>query len=327
MSQSQEPQLIIPVPPDKAFSYSRTKSSQQKQDTLSTPRDQGEPMMIIEKIVGAGIEYRWDNSSNPPGYIEIGPAEYAPKTGWFVYYKGIEFPRPGFVYPQALKACEPPKRHLMNWLRGILDKSMIFILFGFLLSPRKLKAKILNTFLERYCDFADGFLIDHYFEPQYYHRTVTELRGFIIVFLAEFGLSMNVANRFAYALTTVIEYDSAYRVRIIDLLSETTKEKVLKNPIGEAKRIVEILAKRDKRKHLVDKFGMIFTILRYGFFFIKKPLMVALNTLEFSNLQYSEIDLHLVKHWVGYEFFGKTIEERLEMYPRELSRTFKLQPK
>ncbi len=322
---SQEPQLIIPLPPKRAYAYDPTAVTQEnidKANILTTSIAQNESIKIIEKIVGAGMEYRWDVQTQE--YIEIEEADYAPKSGWYVYHKGTKFPQPCFPNPYFLRACEQPKKYLINWLKGIMSKEFIPLLGVFMLLPRKIKGKIIDVFLQRYCDYADIYLMPHYLRPQFYHHTCTEIRGFIIVFLVEMGVSLNTANRFAYAFTTLIEGDSAYRVRVIDLFSETTLEKMLKNPTGEIKKLIKILEQRDERVHLVKKFNLFARLLRYGFFFIRGPFITALKSIDFPKLQYDEIDRNFVKHWITYDFFGKTIDERLEMYPREGGMEIKL---
>ena len=65
--------------------------------------------------------------------------------------------------------------------------------------------------------------------------------------------------------------------------------------------------------------------MKFGYFFIRTPFRNALKECEFSNFQYDDINRHFVKHWTGYNFFGKTIEERVEMYPIETYKKFMLQ--
>lgn len=52
-------------------------------------------------------------------------------------------------------------------------------------------------------------------------------------------------SKLGIAIAHAIEYDSAYRYRIQDLLSETTKEKLLHNPIEECTNLNKINRRRD----------------------------------------------------------------------------------
>lgn len=315
-------QLIIPVPPVNAFSYDPANAPLEDTDPLLLAKAQHEHLPIIEKVVGAGREYEW----KPDGtYTDIGPADYAPsKNGWYIYHIGQKYPQPGFPFPDALHLCEPPKRHLVDWVRVLTSKEFLPLLAVFAILPRKWKVKIVEKFILQYLQLSEEFLKRIYLKPDFYNNTSLEIKGFLFMFLTNLGISMHTANRFAFTFATMIEYDSAYRLRIVDLLSETTKEKMLKDPVGEAARLVKILGERDNRKHLVEKFGKFVTLLRYSFFFIAKPFRNALKEIEFEKLQYDDIDRHYVKHWTGYNFFGKTIEERLKEYPMEYYKKFQL---
>ena len=182
--------------------------------------------------------------------------------------------------------------------------------------PRKFKVKILESFLYWYLQVANVHLEPHYLADRFYIDINRELRVFIIKFLREYGVSTDIACQFALAIITIIEYDSAYRFRIEDILSETTKEKLMTNPIKEFQRLVGILAERDSRTHLVAKFQRVAWIFKYVFWFIKKPFLAALKETNLVKMQYDEIDRYQVCHWSGYNFFGETIEERVKKYKK-----------
>jgi hypothetical protein len=305
--------FIIPVPPQLSFV-----NRPEEEDPLLTAAAQYEPLPTIEKLVGAGIEYRLVQDGEVTRYKVIGPVDYVPsKQGWFIYHVGRKYPQRGFPFPFALKACEKPKRYLVNWLNILTGKDMILPLLGCLVLPKRIRARLLDKFLVQYIDYADGYLNPYYFTNEFYSQLAFEIKVFVHLFLLGLGVSNETANKFAFVFATLIENDSAYWTRIMDLLSETTKAKVMENPVGEAKRLIEILAKRDNRKHLVAKFAKFASLLKYGFFFIRGPFRDALDAVNFEKMQYEELDRQFVKHWVGYDFFGKTIEERLKMYPRD----------
>ncbi len=323
MQNNQGPQLIIPVPPRVGFIYDPAKAPPEDTDILSTTKAQGEHLPIIDYIVGAGVKYVFDPIRM--GYKVVGPVDFAPKQGWYIYHIGRQYPQPGFPFPHALKACEGPKRNLINWAYTLMTKEMVLPLLAFAILPKKVKAKILDNFLMRYLELADAHLAPYYPNVEYFLPISLEIKGFIQTFLTSLGVTINTANRFAFAFATLIENDSAYRLRIMDLLTETTKEQMLAHPVAEAQRLIRILAERDERVHLVDKFNKFALLLKFGFFFIRKPFQFALEGTDFQNFQYDDINRHFVKHWTTYNFFGKTIEERVAMYPVENYKKYQVQ--
>lgn len=298
MNNPPQGQLIIPEPPPGVFAFKLTPDSNPilRKDPLYTPRLNQEHILKIERI------------------------EFPETGGQYVYHVGKKYPLRGFPYPRALHACEVPKRTLINFIGFLSNKDLILVYLAFAVLPRKMKAKIIERWMITYIELADRFLIEHYLQDRFLTNICQELKLFLTVFFHKLGISIEMASHFAMSFTTLIEYDSAYRLRIEDLLTETTKERMLANPVKEVKLLIEILAKRDPtRPHLVDKFNKFSLIMKYGFFFIRKPFREALKEVNFEKMQYDDIDRDLVKHWINYDFFGLTIEERLAKYPREFA--------
>lgn len=302
--------FIISMPPNQVFLYNHQGAGQnpQQMDALALPAHQEEiiPQLDLEKGIN-GVTY--------------------PETGGqYVWHLGRDYPRKGHVYPQALKDIYYPKRILINCFKVLASKDMFpfFLVFGLL--PKKIKGRILNRCIDGYLDIANGTLNDHYLHPQFNTDICRELTQPIMTFMTELGIENMRAAKMSLVFITILEYDMAYRLRIEDLLSETTKEKVMADPVGEAQRLIKILAERDKRTHLIDKFDRFAKLLKYGFFFVKKPFRKALSIVNFSKLQLDDIDRYQVRHWTGYNWFGMTIQERVAKWPPKATPAFKLVP-
>ena len=201
----------------------------------------------------------------------------------------------------------------------------LFVVFGLL--PKRWKGKVLNRVIDGYLDICDEVLRDHYLHPQFNMDICRALSQVIMDFLVGLGVEKIRSAKMSLVFITLLEYDMAYRLRVEDLLSETTKEKLLADPVGEAQRLVKILAERDwTRPHLVEKFDRFARLLKYGFLFIRKPFRKALAPVDFSMLQLDEIDRYHVRHWKGYNWFGMTIEERVAKWPPVPYPAFQLVP-
>lgn len=300
--------FIISNPPDEVFLYKKASTGQHPQqlNAITLPAAQNE--IIPELDMSKGI--------NGVTYPETG--------GQYVWHLGREYPRKGHVYPEALKDLYYPKRIIINGLKTLANKDMFpfFLIFGLL--PKKWKGRILNRCIDAYYDIAGNILADHFLEPRFNMDICRELAQPIMTFLVELGVENMRAAKMSLVFITLLEYDMAYRLRVEDLLSETTKEKLLADPVGEVKKLIKILAERDSRSHLVEKFDRFARLLKYGFFFIRKPFRKALKPVDFSKLQLDEIDRYQVRHWKGYNWFGMTIQERVEKWPPIASPAFRL---
>lgn len=281
--------IQIPTPPPDVFAHSFSKESNtvMKDDVLYQTR-QGRELMA-----------------------EIDHYEFPESGGQYVYHKGAPYPLKGFPFPHAVQACEIPKRILINGLKSLVNKDLSLAYLGFLVLPKRLKARIVERFMTQYLEIADMYLMRYYLIDNRYTDICRELLPFITRFCIELGISQATSVRFATTFTTLIEYDSAYRLLLEDILTETTQERLLAQPVKEARRLLKILAERDHRTHLVPKFEKFVSILR----FVREPFRNALRDINFEKMQFDIIDRFLVRNWNTYDFGGKSVEERMKEFP------------
>lgn len=101
-------------------------------------------------------------------------------------------------------------------------------------------------------------------------------------------------SKLGITVAHVLEYDSAYRLFIQDLLSETTKDALLQRPYREIRRLLQISDRRLAQNPVVRKkmhyIGHIFLILLRIPSFRRK-----LSQGDFSKLQADESD----KYWIS----------------------------
>ena len=213
----------------------------------------------------------------------------------------LPYPEKGFVTPEAIGATNIAKKGIMTFIR-------------FLPFPTR---KSVERWIHSYADFADQVLSPYYLQDIRYTPIAQELKKFIETFLKILKIdSENSAKRFAKAFATLIEYDSAYRYRIEDILSETTKDKLLDNPRKEVLRLFEIFKTREPRKHLIKKFGLFVSPLSLVLWipFVKKAFKEAVRNVDVKKMQLDEADRYYILRFDRYKFLGRTVEDRLEEY-------------
>lgn len=138
------------------------------------------------------------------------------------------------------------------------------------------------------------------------------------VFLTEYGIDRDVAESFAEVFATLIEYDNAYRYRIEDLTSETYKEKLLRSPIKEVQRLVLIHKDREPSHGGMtqEKVAVLGKLLSYVLLIpsIRRAFKKALLASDFARFQLDDADRYHTLLWSDYNFTGKSIDERIEIY-------------
>ena len=233
---------------------------------------------------------------------EFDHAEY--EGGIKIFKKGVLYPTKGFVFPEAIHCINISKKIIIEGLRLLADWRNACWIFA----PKRLAEKVINLIVSPSLFSLKGITIkDEYLIPIAY-----ELKCFITHFLKELGLDTRIAE----VIGTIINYDCAYHWRLLDLFSETTKEKMLLNPRKEVAKMVKVYCKREKVQSLKDKFIIIKALLSLMFFHkkFKKAFKKAICLSNFKNFQYDEIDWYNVLERMEYDYGGKTWAERRHIF-------------
>lgn len=285
----QKEQIGIPYPPPEVFKTKRGMT-----DVTDTLVAQQQPLALIEKIE-------------------------APQSGGIlVYHKGIPYPQKGWPTPHALEALYMPKRGLVTALTALTTKDLLLPLLGLLLMTKKTKIRLLQRFLTQYGLFAKLTMTPYFYEDRFYMDCTKTLQKFISTFLITIGVDKLISQESAEIFSMFIEYDTAYRFRMEDVMSETSKEVLLENPAKEIARLFKLSASREESSHVTKSFNSIALLLRLAFWipWIKRAFITALESIDVMSLQLDEADRFHVSRLGGYKFFGEELEYRLEKYPR-----------
>ena len=123
--------------------------------------------------------------------------------------------------------------------------------------------KELQIFIDRFNHQA--FRVMSPFILKDWHLSVfsRELHYCIFNFLLGLGLTEQSSDRFAEIFVHLIEYDNAYRFRLVDLISELTKEE-LANPRQAILKLIRIAQDRDGG--LSDKYTVIAKVVSFGLY-------------------------------------------------------------
>ncbi len=231
------------------------------------------------------------------------------KTGGMAsVFQGHPLPRKGFTYSEAVKTNNKIKR-------------VSLALFQSFFGLKKGIKGFINLLLENYYRLVASFFNDCERPPIHWYKYYSEFSkstwDFSFLFLRWLGVPFETAFKTGMVLATIFQYDDAYTVRVMDVLSETTKEKLLKNPRQEITRLLGILKKRDPSfsdsKHGAGwKIETIAKIIRITLLIprVRKAFDFALENTNFQWFQYDEMDLYWSLNRIDYQVQGKSFEER-----------------
>lgn len=276
--------------------------------------------------------------------------EYPENGGILIHYKGMPFPKKGYPFPEAVFANDNQK-HITRFLIGIFEgKETILPLIVFALLPWKLKFKKIEKILSEYGKIGAWMLNEAFLVPIRYTEFSREIGAFAYDFLISLGIDKNLhhvtssegknigikqdrngdieplwvtnPNPFGgkvFELTriiaTMIEYDDAYRFRLQDIFTESSKEALIENPQKEIKRLTKIFMQREKShaKEIIKRISDIICLALYHPN-IKKAFKDGLRTINFKRLQLDNNDRYHVLIRGDYDFVGLNLEDRKRIY-------------
>ncbi len=178
------------------------------------------------------------------------------------------------------------------------------------------RQKSIDKILSSFNKIAWGIVSPYVLKPEYMTGLASELQGLIFAFMIRCGLDNQVSKMFCTIFGSVIEYDNAYRYRLEDIFTETTKEALQANPKKEIKRLISLYCSREKDWGVAMKFKTIHKLVSVFFWIpkVKQAFIKALDGCEFKRLQFDDIDRYWCNPRLDYDFFGESYVDRMKRH-------------
>jgi len=142
-------------------------------------------------------------------------------------------------------------------------------------------------------------------KDKYYSQPTKEIRRV---------LTNKINEQLVNGISIIVESDSAYRYRMQDVLPLLNKENLLKNPIKEICRLLDILIERDE-EYMKEKWKKVKKFVKLVLIVspkIKKLVVNILMEINIDEIKFSKEDIYWVNEFGKYNYFGKTLEQRKE---------------
>lgn len=239
---------------------------------------------------------------------------YHAGKGIFCDYEGVPFPSKGHVFPEAVYAVGQVKRFLITGVKLFATRDMILPIVGFIISD---KQKTLQRIVDAFIDTVDlNILKPYYLRDQFYSAATLEVRTFIREFLVSIGIKKSSADLFGEIISLTFQYDNAYYYRLIDIMSTTSKEKMLKDFPNELKTLLELINERDYNINQQEKYNKLAKLIKIGYLIpsFRKAIKAGLEAVNFEKWQMDEADKYHTLLYDGYNIRGLTFEERFKEY-------------
>ena len=168
----------------------------------------------------------------------------------------------------------------------------------------------IRTFNDMTWRFIKPFILQREFMTQ----TCDELEWLLYSFFKKINVPDNDAIALSATIAHSIEYDNAYRLRVVDILNETEKIRMVNNPRKEILGLVKLMLSRSVGDAIVArKFQVVANLLSLVLLIpkYKKAFISAIKEVDFEKFKMDETD----KYWTclrkeSYNYMGLTDEER-----------------
>lgn len=241
----------------------------------------------IEQIQSEGLLYPNVEELNSEGEITL-------------TIKGCNFKWKGYSDSETMFAVNQVKAVFIENIKLLTRKQFIFGTLYTFISKKEIQFFI-DSFNRQTFKIISPYIL------KYEHLSVfaRELNDCIVDFMVGLGLTEESSQTFAEVFSHIIEYDNAYRFRLLDILSETTQNE-LKTPRKAILRLIELVKDRDN-KIVSDKYIKIARLISLALLFpkVKKAFKFMVFHMQIENLQWDDSDLYWSCETKGYKFRGQ----------------------
>lgn len=250
------------------------------------------PSPLVETQGGATLD----------GWIRL---EHPKEGGMLSYYTDHPFPFKGQPYEEAAEANNIVKKLTLGLLMSLVPQRYW-----------------LEKILFNYCRLADYTNRRFYLKKEYYKIFGSELWNVTYFFFRYLGISSDVSYRLGRVICNLFEWDDAYRYRIQDLLSESSKENWI-NPKKEIKRLLILFNQREKLVNAGEvgldiKFRKVIKLTSLLFLIpkFKKAFVFSVKLSDFKKLQFDDTDRYWCNQFQDYDYFGENFVTRIYKFIR-----------
>lgn len=272
---------------------------------MNLPRKIFEHQDAVQQVVDEGLTFH---------LIEKVTFEGGIKT----YILGAEYPQKGFAPAEIIVAINNAKKTFIQMVLMLFKPYMIISLLTISIWNKK---KIIQDFAFRFMQLNIRSVKPYFLKDEYLTPFAREIKIVVTNFLIQAGLKEGWSIIVGKIISTIFEFDNAYRYMAQDLFTATDKMSLVNKPIREIYRIGKLGRERcgnPKAKYLQNRVGwniyFISILLGIALLYpsIRKCFKFAFLYSDFEKLQFDKIDEYWVAQRTDYDYFGEDNQTRIK---------------
>lgn len=242
--------------------------------------------------------------------------EYPEDGGILTYFEGLKYPFRGFLEVGSIGRANIVKKYVKLPFVMLSSRPLRYFVPIIFILPKSVFNKILSLWVQLLGEFClETLRVDWYNENMYklYSEPVNEIMR---VLTRTFEAKDQHTSWIILSVCTILEQDKAYRFRLQDVLSQLNLTDFDRNPRKELKRLMKILVERDSARDWKALSGLV-SIGLFGVAIFRRDIYKTIIRMiqETNPARYTlrTEDLYHCLTIEGYNFLGKSYEERLEL--------------
>lgn len=241
--------------------------------------------------------------------------EHLPSGAILIHSPEWLYPYKGFPLEEKVEAINVPKRIIVSSLSFIRFPPVVLGLLASCILPKSRK-RLIAHLVEQFVALGELSLRRYYLPHGAYIPFCSKVGRLVREFMIQLDFPPHIFNRIGEIVTMIFEYDTAYRFRLMDILSEADFDELTIDPKRELKKLFKLYYQREELEYVVNKVRNmeVFIMFLLSFKRFRKAFVHIFNTTDTSELVYGADDTYHVLYRGNYKYLGQSYDDRNKMF-------------
>lgn len=240
--------------------------------------------------------------------------EYLPSGAILIHSPAWVYPYRGLPLEEKVEAVNVLKRIAVSSLSFIRFRLIVLAFLATCILP-KARKRLLAHLVEQFVALGELSLRQHYLPRNAYIPFCSKVGHLVENMLRYLDFSPTIFNRIGEIVTMIFEYDTAYRFRLMDILSEADFAEMTIDPKRELRRLFKIYYAREELEYVASKVKNMEALIMFLLSFKKfREAFMYTFDIDTSDLIYDESAAYHVLYRSNYKYLGQSHDDRKKLF-------------
>lgn len=229
-------------------------------------------------------------------YYDFKDIKLVENVGLLVYIGNAKHPRKGMPAAEIMLQLNTLKEYLKQ---KIQDGRIVFF----------------KSFVTDFNRFFEKCFYPYRVKVKYMCAAATGVYYVLLDVLIALGFNAETANKFAFYIAHLFEFDDAYRYRAQDIVTMINLLEFYNNPRKELRRVFDIALSREVHEPQRKKMAKVYTLITYAVMLPSIQRTLKKSWVNMELIKFDESDIYWAGFKDNYNFMGVTHEEHKAINP------------